>query len=102
MIEMFGCQNQRGCAFEDFKRESEVLAQLDHPSIPTVFYYFIETGRYYLVIRWIGGGDLAEQMRVRGGVVDEATVCKWAVKICDVLNYIHTQKPPIIYRDMKP
>src|SRR4029077_9468959 len=62
----------------------------------------IESGRYYLVMRWIGGGDLAEQMRLRGGVADEATVCKWAVQICDVLHYIHTQKPPIIYRDLKP
>jgi len=102
MIELFADQNQRAKAVEDFKREAEVLAQLDHPSIPTVFDYFIETGRYYLVMRWIGGGDLAEQMRVRGGMVDEATVCKWAVQICDVLHYIHTQKPPIIYRDLKP
>ncbi|HKP14061.1 MAG TPA: serine/threonine-protein kinase, partial [Blastocatellia bacterium] len=102
MIEMFADQNQRAKAVEDFKREAEVLAQLDHPSIPTVFDYFIEGGRYYLVMRWIGGGDLAEQMRVRGGIVDEATVAKWAIQICDVLHYIHSQKPPIIYRDLKP
>src|ERR1041384_539080 len=102
MIEMFADQAQRAKAVEDFKREAEVLAQLDHPSIPTVFDYFIESGRYYLVMRWIGGGDLAEQMRLRGGIVDEATVCKWAVNICDVLHYIHTQRPPIIYRDLKP
>jgi eukaryotic-like serine/threonine-protein kinase len=102
MIEMFADQNQRAKAVEDFKREAEVLAQLDHPSIPTVFDYFIETGRYYLVMRWIGGGDLAEQMRIRGGTVDEAAVTKWAIQICDVLHYIHSQKPPIIYRDLKP
>src|SRR5712692_6858729 len=102
MIEMFADQSQRAKAVEDFKREAEVLAQLDHPSIPTVFDYFIEAGRYYLVMRWIGGGDLAEQMRLRGGQVDEPTVVKWAIQICDVLHYIHSQKPPIIYRDLKP
>ncbi|MBI3652482.1 MAG: protein kinase [Acidobacteria bacterium] len=102
MIELFADQSQRAKAVEDFKREAEVLAQLDHPSIPTVFDYFIEGGRYYLVMRWIGGGDLAEQMRVRGGTVDEATVTKWAIQIADVLHYIHSQKPPIIYRDLKP
>ncbi|HEX8090672.1 MAG TPA: serine/threonine-protein kinase, partial [Blastocatellia bacterium] len=102
MIELFADQSQRAKAVEDFKREAEVLAQLDHPSIPTVFDYFIEGGRYYLVMRWIGGGDLAEQMRLRGGVVDESTVTKWAIQISDVLHYIHTQKPPIIYRDLKP
>jgi serine/threonine-protein kinase len=102
MIEMFADQNQRAKAVEDFKREAEVLAQLDHPSIPTVFDYFIEGGRYYLVMRWIGGGDLAEQMRLHGGLVDEPSVVKWAIQICDVLHYIHSQKPPIIYRDLKP
>lgn len=102
MIEMFADQSQRAKAVEDFKREAEVLAQLDHPSIPTVFDYFIEGGRYYLVMRWIGGGDLAEQMRVRGGIVDEPTVNRWAIQICDVLHYIHSQRPPIIYRDLKP
>jgi serine/threonine protein kinase len=102
MIELFADQNQRAKAVEDFKREAEVLAQLDHPSIPTVFDYFIEGGRYYLVMRWIGGGDLAEQMRLRGGIVEEGMVTKWAIQISDVLHYIHTQKPPIIYRDLKP
>jgi len=102
MIEMFADQSQRAKAVDDFKREAEVLAQLDHPSIPTVFDYFIEGGRYYLVMRWIGGGDLAEQMRIRGGIVEESAVTKWAIQISDVLHYIHSQKPPIIYRDLKP
>jgi serine/threonine-protein kinase len=102
MIELFADQAQRAKAVEDFKREAEVLAQLEHPSIPTVFDYFIEGGRYYLVMRWIGGGDLAEQMRLRGGAVEEGSVVKWAIQICDVLHYIHSQTPPIIYRDIKP
>lgn len=102
MIEMFADENQRLKAVEDFKREAEVLASLEHPSIPTVYDYFIESGRYYLVMKWIGGGDLAEQMRRRGGTVDEVSVTRWAVQICDVLHYIHSQRPPIIYRDLKP
>lgn len=102
MIELFADQSQRAKAVDDFKREAEVLAQLEHPSIPTVFDYFIESGRYYLVMKWIGGGDLAEQMRIRGGQVDELTVTRWAIQICDVLHYIHSQVPPIIYRDLKP
>ena len=102
MIELFADENQRTKAVEDFKREAEVLAQLEHPSIPTIYDYFIEEGRYYLVMKWIGGGDLAEQMRLRGGVVAEDVVCVWAIQICDVLNFIHSQKPPIIYRDLKP
>ena len=102
MIELFAEQSQRAKAIDDFKREAEVLAQLEHASIPTIYDYFIENSRYYLVMKWIGGGDLAEQMRVSGGTVDEATVTKWAIQICDVLHYIHSQKSPIIYRDLKP
>src|SRR5215831_8141197 len=102
MIELFADENQRSKAVDDFKREAEVLAQLEHPSIPTIYDYFIESGRYYLVMKWIGGGDLAEQMRSSGGRVDERAVTKWAIQICDVLSYIHLQTPPIIYRDLKP
>ena len=102
MIELFADQTQRAKAVEDFRREAAVLAQLKHPSIPTIYDNFIESGRYYLVMEWIGGGDLAEQMRMHGGIVDEERVTEWAYQICDVLYYIHSQKPPIIYRDLKP
>src|SRR5579862_4698786 len=102
MIELFADQGQRLKAVEDFKREAEVLAQLEHPSIPTIYDYFIENGRYYLVMKWIGGGDLADQMRMKGGIVDELTVTTWGIQIADVLHFIHSQKPPIIYRDLKP
>ncbi|PYP86849.1 MAG: hypothetical protein DMF61_11620 [Blastocatellia bacterium AA13] len=102
MVEMFADDYQRSKAVEDFQRESEVLAQLEHPSIPTIYDYFVESGRYYLVMKWIGGGDLAEQMRLHGGMVSEPTVTKWGVQTCDVLHYIHSQNPPIIYRDLKP
>src|SRR5215813_11421009 len=102
MIELFADDNQRSKAVDDFKREAEVLAQLEHPPIPTIYDYFIESGRYYLVMKWIGGGDLAEQMRSSGGRVEERTVTKWAIQICEVLSFIHSQAPPIIYRDLKP
>ncbi|HWC77078.1 MAG TPA: protein kinase, partial [Blastocatellia bacterium] len=102
MIELFADEGQRAKAVEDFRREAAVLARLKHPSIPTIYDNFIESGRYYLVMEWIGGGDLAEQMRASGGIVEEPTVTKWAAQICDVLYYIHSQTPPIIYRDLKP
>lgn len=104
MVEMFADDGARTKAIEDFKRESELLARLDHPSIPTIYQYFFDTerGRYYLVMKYIDGGDLAARQRVMGGKVDEATVTKWAIDTCDVLDYIHSQSPPIIYRDLKP
>jgi hypothetical protein len=104
MVEMFADDGARTKAIEDFKREAELLARLDHPSIPTIYQYFFDTerGRYYLVMKYIDGGDLAARQRVMGGKVDEATVTKWAIDTCDVLDYIHSQSPPIIYRDLKP
>ena len=102
MIEMFADEGQRAKAVEDFTREAQLLASLEHRSIPTIFDYFIESGRYYLVMKYISGGDLADQMRKRGGHVDELTVARWGIQVCDVLHYIHNQDPPIIYRDLKP
>ncbi|MFN0110911.1 MAG: protein kinase domain-containing protein [Blastocatellia bacterium] len=104
MIEMFADESSRAKAIEDFKRESELLARLDHPSIPTIYQHFFdaERGRYYLVMKYIDGGDLAAWQRAAGGKVDELTVTKWAIDTCVVLDYIHSQDPPIIYRDLKP
>ncbi|MFN7930960.1 MAG: protein kinase [Blastocatellia bacterium] len=104
MIEMFADQTARAKAIEDFKRESELLARLEHPSIPTIYDYFFDLtrGRYYLVMKFIDGGDLATYQRTAGGIIDELTVARWALQICDVLDYVHTQKPPLIYRDLKP
>ncbi|MFN0121989.1 MAG: protein kinase domain-containing protein [Blastocatellia bacterium] len=104
MIEMFADDDAREKAIEDFKRESELLARLEHPSIPTIYdYFFDETrGRYYLVMKFIEGGDLASRMQEQGGSIDELTVTGWAAQTCEVLDYIHSQDPPIIYRDLKP
>ena len=99
---MFADEGQRAKAVEDFTREAQLLASLEHRSIPTIFDYFIEGGRYYLVMKYISGGDLADQMRKRGGRVDELTVVRWGIQVADVLHYIHNQDPPIIYRDLKP
>src|SRR5262245_37602973 len=104
MIEMFADETQRSKAIEDFRREAELLANLDHPSIPTIYQHFfdIRRGRYYLVMKYIDGGDLATKQRSSGGLVDESIVTRWGIDTCDVLDYIHSQTPPIIYRDLKP
>jgi len=102
MIEMFADPVQREKAIEDFKREATLLAKLEHPSVPTVFDYFFDQGRYYLVMKFIYGSDLQTKLKSSNGRIDEATVTDWAIQTCDVLHYIHSQNPPIIYRDLKP
>ena len=98
-------EEQQAKAIEDFKRESMILSQLDHPSIPTIYDYFFddEEGRFYLVMKYISGGDLAARLRAAPeGRIDEKTVVEWSIQIADVLDYLHNQPTTIVYRDLKP
>ena len=92
-------------AIGDFKRESLLLTSLEHPSIPTIYDYFYDEplGRFYLVMKFISGGDLASRLRnAPGGRIDEKTVADWGMQAADVLQYLHSRPKPIIYRDLKP
>jgi serine/threonine protein kinase len=98
-------EDQQAKAIEDFKRESMLLASLEHPSIPTIYDYFYDelAGRFYLVMKYISGGDLqAYLVKSPGHRVDERLVTEWAIQVADVLDYLHSRTPPIIYRDLKP
>jgi len=91
-------------AIEDFAREARVLAPLSHPGIPNLIDYFVESGRHYLVMEYVAGGDLQRWLdtQAQGGRVPEAKVLRWARQILDVLVFLHQQNPPIVYRDLKP
>lgn len=98
-------EEQQNKAVEDFKRESTILSTLDHPSIPTIYDYFFDNleGRFYLVMKYISGGDLAARLRsTPGGRIDERTVTEWAIQVADVLSYLHNLPTTIVYRDLKP
>src|SRR5271170_5828225 len=97
-----GIQEQK--AVEDFNREARVLASLSHPAIPQVIDYFGERGRHYLVMEYVAGGDLQHQLDKIGigARLPEAKVVWWARQILDVLQFLHGQTPPIVYRDLKP
>jgi serine/threonine-protein kinase len=105
MIESHLDDSQHEKAIADFKRESLLLTELEHPSIPTVYDYFYDDAseRFYLVMKFIPGSDLASRLRgTTGGRIDELTATEWGVQIADVLHYLHTRPQPIIYRDLKP
>lgn len=107
MIGRFSDEASKKKAIDDFGREASVLSSLEHPSIPTVFDYFTsEDGRYYLVMKYIQGRDLEEELNAAKAIgqnsLQEATVVTWAIQLCEVFDYIHSLDPPIIYRDMKP
>jgi eukaryotic-like serine/threonine-protein kinase len=105
MIQQNIDESQHEKAINDFRRESMLLSSLEHPSIPTIYDYFYEdeSGRFYLVMKYISGGDFLARLRSAPNArLDEKTVADWAVQVADVLNYLHRQNPPIIYRDLKP
>lgn len=94
-----------GQAREQFYREASTLARLDHPNLPKVSDYFSEGGREYLVMDFVPGKDLREianEARRRGQFLPEETVLEWARQLCDALEYLHSQEPPILHRDIKP
>ena len=105
MVETHLDETQHEKAIGDFKRESLLLTSLEHPSIPTIYDYFYDNSlnRFYLVMKYISGGDLASRLRSStGGKLDEKTVTDWGMQVADVLDYLHTRPKPIIYRDLKP
>lgn len=87
----------------NFEREANILATLDHASIPRIYDYFTHNERSYLIIEFIDGKDLEALLNETTSFFPETQVVGWAVELCDVLSYLHTHKPdPIVFRDMKP
>ncbi|HPZ08656.1 MAG TPA: SUMF1/EgtB/PvdO family nonheme iron enzyme [Candidatus Eremiobacteraeota bacterium] len=86
-----------------FEEEAKMLRKLHHPNLPRVIDYFIEDGIYYLVMDFIEGKDLETILNSNGTPgLPEEKLTDWAIQVLDVLSYLHSQKPPIIYRDLKP
>lgn len=87
---------------KQFEREARLLARLHHQALPRVSDHFNEGDGQFLVMQFIGGEDLAEMLAQRNGPFPQDEVLRWADQLCDALDYLHTQDPQIIHRDIKP
>lgn len=85
-----------------FEREARLLNHLRHPALPRVSDHFAEEEGQFLVMEFIAGDDLAEKLRERGGAFPLSEVLNWADQLLDALDYLHTQEPSVIHRDIKP
>ncbi|MHB8599117.1 MAG: serine/threonine-protein kinase [Ktedonobacteraceae bacterium] len=93
--------DERGQAIQNFRGEAKILSALNHPNLPTFTGLFNEGQRYFLVMEYIEGQTL-EQLLEQNGPFPERRVLGWGRQLCDVLEYLHSQNPPIIFRDIKP
>ena len=86
-----------------FKREALMLACLKHPNLPHIYDQFTDAGRSYLVMDFIEGKTLEEHLvDLQGALLPISKTLAIALQLCDVLIYLHSQQPPIIFRDLKP
>jgi serine/threonine protein kinase len=85
-----------------FRLEAVILANLRHPNLPRVTDHFVigDQGQY-LVMDYIEGEDLRQRMERMGNITEDEAVLIGAA-LCDALAYLHTRKPPILHRDIKP
>ena len=87
---------------KQFEREARLLARLHHPALPRVSDHFSEGDGQFLVMQFIPGDDLAEMMARKRGPFPADQVLTWADQLLDALDYLHTQDPQIVHRDIKP
>ena len=85
-----------------FRREAVILANLRHPNLPRVTDHFVIDGQgQYLVMDFIEGEDLRERIDRQGFVSDSEAVIL-GIAICEALAYLHSRRPQIVHRDIKP
>ncbi len=88
-------------AQELFEREARALKSLNHPGVPKFFDFFVEADKKYLAMEMIHGQDLEKRISLQGPVLPNQAI-EWMIQTCEVLEYIHSQEPPLIHRDIKP
>ena len=96
-------------ATDAFNREARILSSLNHPLLPRIFDRFSDPEHWYLVMTFIDGQTLDEYLQKHlaralpghTGLALSETL-DIGLQLCDVLHYLHTRLPPVIFRDLKP
>ena len=81
--------------------EANMMKKLDHPALPRIVDIIDNGITIYVVMDYIEGESLDKVLNEYGAQPEEQVIA-WAEQLCEALEYLHSQKPPIIYRDMKP
>ncbi|MFC1715155.1 serine/threonine protein kinase [Candidatus Poribacteria bacterium] len=102
MLETLVPAEVKAQAREQFHQQARILGALSHPNLPRVIESFSNQGKDYLVMEFVHGATLEEFLHKTPTFLEEHQAIAWAVQLCDVLDYLHSQKEPIIFRDIKP
>ncbi len=102
IIDYYSDPEEKDRIAREFRREAKLLKNLNFRSIPKIYDSFEEDDFYYIVMEYVKGLDLHRIMTLLNKPFSEPRVIKLMVQVCDVLHYLHTQRPPVIYRDLKP
>ena len=81
--------------------ETELLKRFNHPNLPSIIDVIDGDGSFLIVMDYIEGNSLSNALET-SGAQNQEDVVEWSKQLCDVLGYLHSRQPPIIYRDMKP
>ena len=85
-----------------FATQAKVLSEIEHESLPHVHDYFSEIDRQYLVMESVDGENLYELLFRNRKPFPVQDVVRWADELLDALNYLHSRKPSIVHRDIRP
>ncbi|HEY7417703.1 MAG TPA: protein kinase, partial [Ktedonobacteraceae bacterium] len=88
-----------------FNREASVLSSLQHPQVPQIYDQFSDPDHWYLVLQYVEGPTLETYLEMRatqGKPLQFDEVLEIALQLGEVLHYLHTRQPPVIFRDLKP
>lgn len=83
------------------RNEVDILKKLHHPYLPQVYDFIEYESELYTIIDYIDGCDLSRYIE-NGYYFEESQLIKWFNQLCEVLEYLHSQNPPIIHTDIKP
>jgi hypothetical protein len=86
---------------DSYNREVTLLSRLSHNNLPHIYDHFTDPEHWYLVMDFIHGETLEEHLK-RVGHLSAKETLKIGMQLANVLGYLHSQEPPIIFRDVKP
>ncbi|MHB1357488.1 MAG: serine/threonine-protein kinase [Anaerolineae bacterium] len=103
--------SEREHAQQRFEEEGRTLATLSHPGVPKIFAFFVEGGRFYIVMEYIKGANLESFVtheNERGDLeaptkrLPREEVIRYTIQVCRILEYLHALSHPVVHQDIKP